>query len=53
MTSERDDVNRVLETERNRITELEKCMKQLEMQERDRYTINSFVSLSVTLPRTL
>ena len=51
MTNERDDVNRVLEAERDRIVELEKRVKQLEMQECDRCAIRSFVSFSVKLPR--
>jgi hypothetical protein len=39
MTNERDDANRVLEAERERIVELEERVKQLEMQERDQCAI--------------
>ena len=53
MISDRDDANRMLEVERNRIAELENFLKQLEVQERDRCVTCSFVSLLVKLSRFL
>lgn len=49
MENERDEANRVLETERNRVIELEEHVKQLEMQEHNRCLIHFFVSLLVEI----